>query len=165
MDLTDKQWEVIQPFVPEHAPRPDGCGRPRTDDRQVMNGIFWIMRTGAAWQDQPNRYSSGSTCYRRFHEWCQAGVFERILEALAQDLEERGPLNLSECFIDGTFVPAKKGANEWARPSGAKVAKSWQLQTAPAFLSPFTYRVLRRMKSPLLSGRLRAVSQRLKPSG
>ena len=164
MDLTDSQWEVIKPLVPEHARRPDGRGRPRADDRQVLNGIFWIMRTGAAWQDLPNRYPSGSTCYRRFHEWCQAGVFERILEALAQDLEERGRLNLSECFIDGTFIPAKRGANEWARPSGAKVAKSWQLQTALAFLSPFTYRVLRRMKSPLLSGRLQAVSQRLNPS-
>ncbi len=165
MDLTDKQWEVIQPFIPEHAPRPDGRGRPRAEDRQVMNGIFWIMRTGAAWQDVPNRYPSGSTCYRRFHEWCQAGVFERILEALAQDLEERGRLDLSECFIDGTFVPAKRGARAWARPSGAKVVRSWQLQTALAFLSPFTYRVLHRMKSPLLTGRLRVVSQRLSPSG
>ena len=124
MELTDKQWEVIQPFIPEHPPRPDRRGRPRADDRQVMNGIFWIMRTGAAWQDLPNRYPSGSTCYRRFHEWCQAGALEAILEALAQDLEERGRLNLSECFIDGTFVPAKRGASAWARPSGAKVAKS-----------------------------------------
>ncbi len=165
MDLTDKQWEIIQPFIPVPRPRSDGKGRPRADDRQVLNGIFWIMRTGAAWQDLPNRYPSGSTCYRRFHEWCRAGVFERILERLAQDLEERGQLNLSECFIDGTFVPAKRGANTWARPSGAKVAKSWQLQTALAFLSPFTYRVLRRMKSPLLSGRLKPVSQRLNPNG
>ncbi len=165
MDLTDKQWEIIKPFIPEHASRADGRGRPWADDRQVLNGIFWIMRTGAAWQDLPNRYPSGSTCYRRFHEWCQAGVFEQILEALAQDLEDRGRLNLSECFIDGTFIPAKRGANAWARPNGAKVAKSWQLQTALAFLSPFTYRVLRRMKSPLLSGRLQAVSQRLNPSG
>ncbi len=163
MDLTDKQWELIQPFIPQHVRRPDGRGRPPADDRQVMNGLFWLMRTGAGWQDMPNRYPSGSTCYRRFHEWCRAGVFERILEALAQDLEERGRLNLSECFIDGTFVPAKRGAHTWARPSGAKVARSWQLQTALAFLSPFTYRVLRRMKSPLLSQRLQAVSQRLNP--
>ncbi len=164
MDLTDEQWQIIQPYLPVTVKPPHSRGRPRVDDRQVMNGIFWIMRTGAAWQDLPNRYPSGSTCYRRFHTWCQTGVFERLLETLAQDLEERGRLDLSECFIDGTFVPAKKGATAWARPSGAQAGKSWQVQTALAFLSPFTYRVLRRMKSPLLTGRLRAVSQRLSPN-
>ncbi len=163
MQLTDAQWEVIELLIPVPAKRAEGKGRPRANDREVLNGIFWIMRTGAAWQDLPSRYPSYSTCYRRFHAWCRSGVFERILETLAQDLEERGRLDLSECFIDGTFVPAKKGARVWARPSGAKVAKSWQLQTALAFLSPFTYRVLRRMKSPLLSGRLQAVSLRMHP--
>ncbi len=79
------------------------------DDRQALNGIFWIMRTGAAWQDLPNRYPSYSTCYRRFQTWCKDSVFEKILEALAQDLEERGRLDLSECFVDGTFAPAKGG--------------------------------------------------------
>jgi transposase len=129
-----------------------------------MNGIFWIMRTGAPWQDLPQRYPSGSTCFRRFHEWCQAGVYERVLEALVQDLEERGRINLSECFIDGTFVSAKRGARASARPAAAKGPRSWPLQTALAFLSPFTYRVLRRMKSPLLNGRLQVVSQRLNPN-
>ena len=165
MDLTDEQWRVIQPFIPMVSKPPHSRGRPRADDRQALNGIFWIMRTGAAWQDLPDRYPSYSTCYRRFQTWCKDGVFERILEALAQDLEERGRLNLNECFIDGTFAPAKKGASASAKPSGAPGPNSWQLQTAMAFLSPFTYRVLHRMKSPLLKGRLRAVSQRLSPSG
>ncbi len=165
MDLTDEQWQVIRPFIPVPAKRLDGRGRPRADDRQVLNGVLWIMRTGAAWQDLPSRYPSPATCHRRFQSWCQAGLFEKILNALAQDLEERGKLDLSECFIDATFVPAKKGASVWVRPSGAKVVKSWQLQTALAFLSPFTYRVLHRMKSPLLNARLKVVSQRLNPTG
>jgi hypothetical protein len=131
----------------------------------VLNGILWIMRTGAAWQDLPDRYPSPATCHRRFQAWCRTGLFEQILEVLAKDLEERGRLERSECFIDGTFVPAKKGAPGWGQPSGAKARKSWPLQTALAFLSPFTYRVLRRMKSPLLSGRLKAVSQRMNPNG
>ena len=163
MDLTDAQWHVIKPFIPIELKRADGRGRPRIDNRPILNGIFWIMRTGAAWQDLPDRYPSYSTCYRRFRDWRSKGVFENILDALAKDLEERGKLDLSECFIDGTFVPAKKGASAWARPSGAKAVKSWQLQTALAFLSPFTYRVLRRMKSPLLNGRLKPVSLRLDP--
>src|SRR5512132_2682549 len=150
MDLTDEQWHVIQPYFPATAKPPHSRGRPRADDRQALNGIFWIMRTGAAWQDLPNRYPSYSTCYRRFQTWCKEGVFEKILEAVAQDLEERGRLNLDECFIDGTFAPTKRGASASARPSGALGPNSWQLQTAMAFLSPFTYRVLHRMKSPLL---------------
>lgn len=164
MDITDEQWQVVRSFVPVPVKRVDGRGRPRVDDRLVLNGVLWIMRTGAAWQDLPNRYPSPATCHRRFQSWCRSGVFEKILNALAQDLEERGQLDLSECFIDATFAPAKKGATAWVKPSGAKAVKSWQLQTALAFLSPFTYRVLRRMKSPLLNGRLKPVSQRLNPN-
>ena len=62
------------------------------------------------------------------------GTLERVLEALAQHLKERGGLDLSECFIDGTFVTAKKGGAAWERPSGAKVRNSWQWQTALFFL-------------------------------
>ena len=164
MDLTNEQWEVVKPLIPVPPKRADGKGRPRIESQRILNGILWIMRTGAAWEDLPRRYASPATCHRRFQEWCRQGVFEQILEALAQDLEERGALNLSECFIDGTFVSAKKGARGWARPSAAKARKSWQLQTALVFLSPFTYRVLHRMKSPLLKQRLRIVSLRLNPS-
>ncbi len=72
-----------------------------------------------------------------------------VLETLAQDLQERGELDLSECFIDGTFIVAKKGDNMLARPSGAKARSSWQYQTLLVFLSLSTQRVLRHMKSPL----------------
>lgn len=60
------------------------------------------------------------------------------LEAIAEDLRNRGELDLSECFIDGTFVSAKKRANKLEKPSGAKVRRSWQWQTALVFLSPST---------------------------
>ena len=79
------------------------------------------------------------TCHRRFQRWVRDGTFERVLEALARDLKERGKLDLSECFIDGTFVVAKQGAAAWERPSGAKVRNSWQWrrwQTVLVFLSP-----------------------------
>jgi hypothetical protein len=61
------------------------------------------------------------TCHRRFQQWIREGTLSRILEALAEDLKERGNLDLSECFIDGTFVVAKKGGSVLERPSGAKV--------------------------------------------
>jgi hypothetical protein len=116
----------------------------------VLNGILWILRTGAPWKDLPDRYPSYQTCHRRFQRWVEARVLDRVLQALAQDLHKRGDIDLSECFIDGTFVVAKKGGAALERPSGARVRRSWQLQTALVFHSPYTLRVLRRMKSPLL---------------
>ena len=149
MELTEEQWVILEPLIPIKEPRGDGKGRPRINNRDILNGILWVLRTGAAWQDMPDRYPSPATCHRRFQEWQREAVLERILTTLADDLKERGKLDLSECFIDGTFVSAKKGGGQWERPSGAKVRKSWQWQTALVFLSPFTWKVLRRMKSPL----------------
>lgn len=153
MDLTDEQWAVLEPLIPKPVRRADNRGRPWRNPRDVLNGILWILRTGAPWKDLPERYPPYQTCHRRFQQWIDAGVFEQILHALADDLRERGDLDLSECFIDGTFAVAKKGATAWERPSGAKVRKSWQLQTALVFLSPLTLQVLRHMKSPLLKAR------------
>ena len=77
----------------------------------------------------------------------QSGVLRHVLEALAQDLEERGELDFSECFIDGTFVVAKKGVQESVRLSGAKVARSWQYQTLLVLASPYTLTLLARTRS------------------
>jgi transposase len=151
MDLTDEQWEVLKPIIPVPRRRPDGRGRPWRDPRTALNGILWILRTGAQWKDLPPRYPPYQTCHRRFQSWVRAGVFERILQALATDLRERGALDLSECFIDGTFVVAKKGGAGWESPSGARVRRSWPWQTVLVFLSPSTLRRLRHTKSPLLS--------------
>lgn len=71
---------------------------------------------------------------------------EKILQELVRDLKERGRLDISECFIDGTFVVVKKGAMGWESPSAAKVRSSWQWQTALVFQSPYAAQVLARMK-------------------
>jgi len=126
MDLTDEQWQVLEPLIGDMPRRADGRGRPWRSSREVLNGILWILRTGAQWHDLPERYPSYHTCHRRFQRWVCDGTLERVLEALAEDLKERGKLDLAECFIDGTFVVAKKGADAWARPSGEKVRSSWQ---------------------------------------
>jgi transposase len=147
MDLTDEQWAVVEPLLPKPVKRADGKGRPRVDNRAILNGILWVMRTGAPWHDMPNRYPPYQTCHRRFQEWVQAGTFESILRKLVQDVKERGDLDLTECFIDGTFVMAKKGAQGWEKPSGARVQSSWQWQMALVFLSQYPLEVLRRMRS------------------
>jgi transposase len=151
MDLTDDQWAILQPIIPIPRRRPDGRGRPWRDAREALNGILWILRTDAQWKDLPERYPPHQTCHRRFQLWVRSSIFERILQALATDLRERGGLDLLECFIDGTFVVARKESGVLERPSGARVRRSWQWQTALGFLSPSTLRVLRRMKSPLLT--------------
>jgi transposase len=125
-ELTNEQWTLIKPLLPEPPRRTDGRGRPWRDARQVLNGILWILRSGARWQDLPDRFPPYQTCHRRFQQWVRDGTLRSVLETLAADLRERGGLDLSECFIDGTFVVAKKGGSAWERPSGARVRSSWR---------------------------------------
>ena len=105
-DLTDAQWELISPMLPP----PKGRGRPRADDRRTLNGILWVLRSGARWQDLPKEYGSDSTCHRRLQEWQEQGVWERIWTTFLGTLDEEGKLDWSQAFLDATFVPAKKGA-------------------------------------------------------
>ena len=146
MDLTGEQWRVVSVILPHDPVRADKRGRPWTDRRTVLNGVLWILRTGAPWKDLPPRYGAYQTVHRRFQQWVRAGVLEQVLLAVAQDLKDRSGLDLRECFIDGTFVPAKKGGAASGRPNAEKALKSWQLRTAMVFLSPFAQRVLPRLK-------------------
>jgi len=141
MDLTDAQWAVLEPlFRPKR--RADRRGRPWQDTRAVLNGVFWVLRTGAPWHDLPSRYPSYQTCHRRFQHWQRSGLLTRLLQKLAEDLRDRGKLDLSESFIDASFSGAKKGALVSALQNAAKAAKSWQSQTAMVFLSRCTWPAL-----------------------
>jgi transposase len=146
MDLTDEQWKVVVTILPADRVRADRRGRPWSDRRKVLGGVLWILRTGAPWQDLPPRYGSYQTAHRRFQNWVRSGVIERVLLTLAKHLKEAGGLDLKECFVDGTFVPAKKGGVWSARPNAARAPRSWALQTAMVFLSPCGQRVLRQLK-------------------
>ena len=164
-ELTDEQWAVIGPLIPDPPRRGDGRGRPWRDTREVINGVLRILRSGARRQDLPGRFPPYQTCHRRFQQWSRDGTLGAVLEALARDLEGRGEIDLSECFIDGTFVVAKKGGAPWAPPNGAKARSSWEWQTFMVFLSPSTRRALRRTKSPLSQRLLRKVSPVDDPGG
>lgn len=137
MDIQNYQWELIEPLLPKKIKRSDGRGRPPQDLRKIANGILWICRTGAPWQDLPRRYVPYQTCHRYFQEWSQTGVWEKILKKLAEDLKQRGKIDLSECFIDGTFSSAKKGGCILEKLREAKGPRSWQSQTVLVFLSPY----------------------------
>jgi transposase len=129
MKLSEKQWEKVQDLVPDGVVREDGKGRPWTDKRRVLEGILWIVKTGARWRDLPKDYPPYQTCHRRFQQWVEEGVFDEVIEALARDLQDRGGIDMSECFIDGTFSLAKKGGCLWERLNAVKAVRSWQSQT------------------------------------
>jgi transposase len=146
MELTDKQWSKLEPILLRSTFRKAPRGRKLRDPREVLNGILWVLRTGAPWKDLPDRYPPCQTCHRRFQEWSRRGIFRLIIEELAADLQERGGLDIREAFIDGSFVPAKKGVLRSVGQSGEKAARSWSLRTLPVFLSPPALQVLRLMK-------------------
>ena len=117
--LTDEHWERIKHHLPAAAASPKG-GRPRADDRACLEGILWLLRTGARWCDIPVDLPSGSTCWRRLREWAGEGVLAAIQAELVGELAELGRLDLDEVLADATFVRAKKGATTSARPSAVR---------------------------------------------
>jgi hypothetical protein len=121
-----------------------------------LQGILWVLRTGARWQDLPTatgRYPSAKTCHRYFCEWVQSGIFEKTIRALVEDLRERGKIHLAETFIDACFVEAKKGDLRLEKPRAERAPSSWQSSTMDLFLSPCLLRVLHHMRVDLLSQR------------
>ena len=79
-ELSDYEWTAIKPMLP-NKPR----GVRRVNDRRVLNGIFWVLRSGAPWRDLPETYGPRTTCYNRFVRWRQAGVWDQIMDKLAAD--------------------------------------------------------------------------------
>jgi transposase len=78
-ELTDFEWNAIEPHLP-NKPR----GVPRVDDRRVLNGIFWVLRSGAPWGDLPERYGPRTTVYNRFNRWRKAGVWDRLMDTIVE---------------------------------------------------------------------------------
>jgi Putative transposase of IS4/5 family (DUF4096) len=104
-ELQEEQWELIAPLLPKHKRR----GRPRAEDRRTLNGILWVLRSGARWKDLPPKYGSRSTCHRRLQEWQDQGVWEGIRLKFLSILDAQAKLDWNQAFLDGSFVPGKKG--------------------------------------------------------
>ena len=114
-DLTDEEWEMIAPLLPGAQDRRRG-GRPTQNDRRVLNGIFFVLRTGTPWRDLPERYGPYTSVYNRFNRWAKAGVWLRVFEALAA----RSPQSLH--LIDSSIVRAHQHAAGGKK--GAKITPS-----------------------------------------
>ena len=98
-------------------------GRPNHDHRIILNGIIlngilWVLRTGAPWRDLPERYGPVGTVSSRFYRWCQSGLWQRILSALQAQADARGEIDWDLHFVDATIVRAHQHA-AGARRTGA----------------------------------------------
>jgi transposase len=128
--LSEEQWEEIEPLLPKVRSR----GRPFADRRQVLEGILWVLRSGARWRDLPPQYPSASTCWRRLRVWEEQGVWLKLWRSFISRLDRQQKLDWDQCFIDGSFAPAKKGAPVSEKPSGARVQSGWWWSTAKVYL-------------------------------
>jgi transposase len=107
-DLSDFEWSVIEPVLPKGRPGPK-----RKDDRRVLNGIFWVLRTGAPWRDLPERYGPYTTAYNRFNRWRKAGVWDRLMDVVIKAHGDRVQM------IDSSIVRVHQHA------SGVKACASY----------------------------------------
>jgi transposase len=116
-ELTDAQWARLESLLPPEKP---WTGRPNDDHRQILNGILWVLNSGAPWRDLPRRYGPVGTVSSRFYRWRRSGVWQRVLEELQADAEGRVGWELH--FLDSTVVRAHQhaaGARKAARGRGA----------------------------------------------
>jgi len=118
-DLTDEEWALLEPLLPQQRKSA------RADDRRVLNGIFYALRTGMPWRDLPERYGPYTTAYNRFNRWSRRGIWKRVFERLAS--KSRDSLHL----IDSTIVKAHRSAAGAKGGSSARRSVSAVAAAAP----------------------------------
>jgi transposase len=139
--VPDELWEIIEPLVPTHMPSPKG-GRPRVPDRACLTGIIFVLKTGLPWELLPQEMGCGSgmTCWRRLHDWQDAGVWARLHQELLNRLGDADQIDWTRACLDRASIPANKGA---VRPdrirriarNRARNATVWSIATAPPLRS------------------------------
>jgi transposase len=114
--VSDTLWETIAPLLPPEPPKPKG-GRPRVPDRAALSGIIFVLKSGIPWDMLPQEMGCGSgvTCWRRLRAWHEAGVWERLHQALLDRLGHADKIDGSRASVDSAFVPAKRGARKPGR--------------------------------------------------
>jgi transposase len=109
-ELSEEEWDKISPFLPKGKSGPGLRGRPRTENRKVLNGLIWLLRSGAPWRDIPERYGPYTTIYTRFRELMACGSLLEIVSSLQLDFELAELLEDEEWEIDSTIIRAQVSA-------------------------------------------------------
>ena len=126
--VSDELWELVEPLIPKVVRRYRYPGRKRIEDRRVLTGIVFVLKTGIGWQHLPQELGCGSgmTCWRRLHEWQQAGVWQQLHELLLERLDQAERIDWSRAVVDSAHLPAVLGGSRpgRVRSIGAKAAAS-----------------------------------------
>ena len=101
-ELSDAAWDLVADLFVESRRN----GRPRADDRLMLNGVLWVLCSGAAWRDMPEHFGPWSTVYQWFRDWRNRGAFDLVLKRLHIRLSEQGLIDLETWMIDSTAVRA-----------------------------------------------------------
>lgn len=114
--ITDELWKEVESLLPPEPPKPKG-GRPRLDNRAVLTGILFVLKTGIPWEMLPPEMGCGSgmTCWRRLRDWQEAGVWEKLHRTFLERLSLADQIDWSRASIDSGSVPAPGGAQKPAR--------------------------------------------------
>ncbi len=129
--VTDELWEIVEPLLPPEPPKPEG-GRPRVNDRAALTGIIFVLKSGIPWEMLPQEMGCGSgvTCWRRLHEWQEAGVWKRLHRILLDRLGEADQIDWERASLDSSSIPAKKGAT---KPERIRQIKQKRARSAMLF--------------------------------
>ncbi len=145
-EVSEEEWAILDTVIPKSTAR---TGRPARDRRTMLNGVMWILSTGAQWRDLPERFGPWETVYGTFAKWRASGVFDAIVKALHLRLDREGKLDWDLWCIDGTSVRGSRSAagaskkagrrtptnpriTRWAVPAGGSAASSTYLSTDTA---------------------------------
>ena len=100
-EVTDEQWEVLQTYF---GNSPKQTGRPQSDNRKLLNGVLWILHTGAPWRDLPEYYGPWQTVYKRFAQWQKNDKFKQLFENVRENPD------MQHLCIDGTYIKAHRAS-------------------------------------------------------
>ncbi len=142
MDLTDEQWALIKPFLP--PPSPALRGRPPIDERRVLDGILWKIRTANPWYHLPPAYPSYQTCYRRYVRWQRNGLMEKIYDLLFQHLEQKSGYSFRELILLG-LINMKEQGYRYEVHVKMPLTEDWQISTGQILIAWFVNRLNRRI--------------------
>lgn len=127
-ELSDAEWEIVVDLFTVHR----RTGRPRVDDRLMLNGVLWVLCSGATWRDMPERFGPWSTVYQRFRDWRNQGTFNKMLKRLHLKLNAQGQIDLTTWCIDSTAVRATRASAGAGKKGGLKNQRTTHLGEAGA---------------------------------